>query len=645
MPGKCALLILIWLAIGPLASAADGDNEKLYAAIRDNDLRGLTALLDRGADPNAADARKRTPLVSAAAIGPIEAMKVLVAHKADVNARDASGSTALTWSARDLGKVRFLLDNGADPNPTSPRGPTALMIAAGAERSVEIVRALLDKGADIKASNGVGHTALHAAANAGNLPVLSLLLEKELDINARTREPSGGFTPLILASQTRNTECRFLIAKGADVNAATPRDNPSRVKNGAIDVGGITALMVAASLGPPSLVKSLLDAGAGVNAQDIRGMTPLMLAIATDHQNPQIIRMLLSGGANKDIRSREGETALALAHKTGAAAGIELLGGTVPELSPVQPSLKAPDLRIAVERGTKLLEATASSGFLASGGCFACHAQPASQFAAVTAGHKGIPVNQEDTEKRRQLLGTVLESGTAIGAGGEALLFAIESFQREARVPEKTGDFLAASLLFSQREDGSWRGSLLPRTPIQDDDFTTTALSLRALSMLSAPAMKAEAARRIEKAKDWLIHAEPVTIENRAMCMLGMAAAGVNSSDVQKTARSILERQRSDGGWAQRDELASDAYATGFALWALADAGLLKPGDPAFQRGVRFLLSTQAQDGSWHVASRAVIKVQPYFESGFPYGEDQWISSMATGWATSVLALALDGGH
>ena len=121
MPGKCALLILIWLAIGPLASAADGDNEKLYAAIRDNDLRGLTALLDRGADPNAADARKRTPLVSAAAIGSIEAMKVLVAHKADVNARDASGSTALMWSARDLGKVRFLLDNGADPNLTSPR--------------------------------------------------------------------------------------------------------------------------------------------------------------------------------------------------------------------------------------------------------------------------------------------------------------------------------------------------------------------------------------------------------------------------------------------------------------------------------------------------------------------------------------------
>ena len=49
---------------------------------------------------------------------------------------------------------------------------------------------------------------------------------------------------------------------------------------------------------------------------------------------------------------------------------------------------------------------------------------------------------------------------------------------------------------------------------------------------------------------------------------------------------------------------------------------------------------TQAADGSWHVASRAV-KSQPYFESGFPYGHDQWISSMGTGWASNALALAL----
>ena len=59
----------------------------------------------------------------------------------------------------------------------------------------------------------------------------------------------------------------------------------------------------------------------------------------------------------------------------------------------------------------------------------------------------------------------------------------------------------------------------------------------------------------------------------------------------------------------------------------------------AYRRGAQFLMASQAADGSWHVASRAP-KFQPYFEGGFPYGHDQWISEMATGWASIALALA-----
>ena len=63
--------------------------------------------------------------------------------------------------------------------------------------------------------------------------------------------------------------------------------------------------------------------------------------------------------------------------------------------------------------------------------------------------------------------------------------------------------------------------------------------------------------------------------------------------------------------------------------------------DAAFQRGVKYLLSTQHADGSWYVRSRAP-KFQPFFESGFPYGHDQWISSMATGWAAAALVMTID---
>ena len=60
-----------------------------------------------------------------------------------------------------------------------------------------------------------------------------------------------------------------------------------------------------------------------------------------------------------------------------------------------------------------------------------------------------------------------------------------------------------------------------------------------------------------------------------------------------------------------------------------------------YQKGVRYLLRTQASDGSWHVKTRA-LAVQPYFESGFPYGEDQWISAAGTSWASLALSLTVE---
>jgi hypothetical protein len=71
---------------------------------------------------------------------------------------------------------------------------------------------------------------------------------------------------------------------------------------------------------------------------------------------------------------------------------------------------------------------------------------------------------------------------------------------------------------------------------------------------------------------------------------------------------------------------------------ALNAAGVL-PADRVYQRGVEYLLSTQLQDGSWYMKTRA-LAVQPYFDNGFPHGEDQWIAASATNWAVMALALA-----
>jgi hypothetical protein len=99
----------------------------------------------------------------------------------------------------------------------------------------------------------------------------------------------------------------------------------------------------------------------------------------------------------------------------------------------------------------------------------------------------------------------------------------------------------------------------------------------------------------------------------------------------------LIAAQRSDGGWSQTPSLATDAYATGQALMALQESGAVKPSDAACERASQFLLKTQLADGSWYVRSRAV-PLQPYFESDFPHGHDQWISAAATAWATRSLS-------
>lgn len=168
-------------------------------------------------------------------------------------------------------------------------------------------------------------------------------------------------------------------------------------------------------------------------------------------------------------------------------------------------------------------------------------------------------------------------------------------------------------------------------------------MALRILKAYAPPGLAVETSDRMAAARRWLTATSPVITEDYAMRVMGMWAAGAPARELIDLAQPLLSEeagQRPDGGWAQRPELASDAYATGMVLCALFDIGVLKADDPIYQKGPEFLRATQDQQGAWHVISRAA-KVQPYFESGFPYGHDQWISMMGTGWAAGAIARAL----
>ena len=73
--------------------------------------------------------------------------------------------------------------------------------------------------------------------------------------------------------------------------------------------------------------------------------------------------------------------------------------------------------------------------------------------------------------------------------------------------------------------------------------------------------------------------------------------------------------------------------------FALHTAGGLRTDHPAYRDGLALLVKSQEPDGSWLVRSRS-NPFQPYYESGFPHGKNQFISVAASGWATTALVLA-----
>jgi hypothetical protein len=146
---------------------------------------------------------------------------------------------------------------------------------------------------------------------------------------------------------------------------------------------------------------------------------------------------------------------------------------------------------------------------------------------------------------------------------------------------------------------------------------------------------------RIRLATEWLVNTKATHTEEKVMQLLGLAWADAGRQSVPALGSQLIAEQRPDGGWAQRSGFGSDAYATGQVLYALRESVGLPVSSRAWRRGLRYLLETQHEDGSWHVKSRSV-KFQPYFESGFPYGHEQWISAAATAWAGMALALAVE---
>jgi hypothetical protein len=164
-------------------------------------------------------------------------------------------------------------------------------------------------------------------------------------------------------------------------------------------------------------------------------------------------------------------------------------------------------------------------------------------------------------------------------------------------------------------------------------------MAIRTLKTYGWPARQAEFDAAITRGRQWLLSVEPANALDEADLLVGLWLTGSSKAKLRVHADSLLSQQRADGGWSQNPHLDSDAYATGLVLHSLWETGTLKVTDKPYKDGVANLLSSQYPDGSWYVRSRAP-KLHPYFQSGFPYEHDQWISAAATAYAVMALGPA-----
>jgi squalene cyclase len=278
--------------------------------------------------------------------------------------------------------------------------------------------------------------------------------------------------------------------------------------------------------------------------------------------------------------------------------------------------------------------------------CFSCHHQAVSLVALKIAAARGLAVDEEAIHGAVALTAADLESALASYRKGEGqpggvtrAAYALWALEEGGYPTDEITAAVTGYLVKADMRRDHWTTSSR-RPPIEASSYTATALALRALRYYGVRSQAGIAEDRGRQARAWLAVGRPVDTEDRVFRLWGLKYADATPEQRRAAARDLLAAQRDDGGWAQTDKLKSDAYATGSVLVALHQAGGLAADDRAYRRGVAFLLRTQKADGTWYVASRSK-PFQPYFESGFPYGKDQFIAVAASGWAAAALALAL----
>jgi len=340
-------------------------------AVKSGDKAAAIALIDKRADVNAPEPDGTTALHWAVHQNDLELASRLIRAGAKVNAANDYGATPMSEAAvaADVKLIETLLQAGADVESPNADGQTALMIVARTSR-VEAAEALLRRGANVNAvEQWRGQTALMWAAAQSQPAMVKALIAAGADVNARSRvnnwqrqvtaepraiyRPAGGLTPLLYAAREGCIDCAALLADaGADLNLADPEQ--------------VSPLLLAILNGHFDLAGFLIGKGANPGKWDWYGRTPLYAAVDLNTlprggrpdqpsldttTSLQIIEQLLAAGANPNAQLKLAPPFRNIGNDRGLDGLLTI--GTTPLLRAAK-ALDAPAIKILLDKGASL---------------------------------------------------------------------------------------------------------------------------------------------------------------------------------------------------------------------------------------------------------------------------------------------------